>query len=71
MYIKESVNSLTYRKVQVMSEDAANKLDAEAYAMDIEDVARIRKLYPDQFYEMLNEHFEYRAEMDGRSKAKS
>lgn len=51
-----------------MSLEAANKSDAEAYDMDLVDVERIRKLYPNHFYEMLEEFIEHRASMDNEGK---
>lgn len=54
-----------------MSLDTANKNAAEAYDMDIEDVKRIRNLYPNQFYEMLEEFIEHRAIMNNGLRNKS
>jgi hypothetical protein len=53
-----------------MSLETANKNAAEAYDMDIKDVERIRKLYPNQFYEMLEEFIEHRGSMDNGLRSK-
>ncbi len=44
-----------------MNLESTNKQAAKDYDMDIVDVERIRKLYPNQFYEMLEEFIEARA----------
>ncbi len=51
-----------------MSLEAANQNAAYEYDMDLVDVERIRKLYPNQFYEMLEEFIEYRASKDNEVK---
>ena len=51
-----------------MSLDTANYNAARDYDMDIVDVERIRKLYPNQFYEMLEEFIKDRANRDNEGK---